>query len=310
MDRRNFVKNCSFGLCASVFLNNLILEAKAIYDNIPDNRLDAVKGIFCLEIHLAEHCNLNCKYCCHFSSIAKPEFYDVKKFEKDIEILAHSMNGIRILYLNLMGGEPLLHPQVDKLMAITRKYFPDTKINLVTNAILLDSMKPKFWKTAHRNNIAICPTIYPININWDSVLAKAKKYNADIMTIIRDKRITKKETENKVKYFDKYVLDLDGKQSTNRAECRYGKILSYKDGKIYRCYVSAYIRHFNNKFNKNLEHTKNDYIDLYSKNYTKKDLGEIFRSWDESYSFCKYCKAILPNYKWENSTEHDISEWT
>ncbi len=46
-----------------------------------------------IEIHLVEHCNLNCKYCSHFSSIAEKKFYDVNKYEKDMARLAYVTKG-------------------------------------------------------------------------------------------------------------------------------------------------------------------------------------------------------------------------
>ena len=33
------------------------------------------------EVHLTEHCNLNCKSCFHYSSIAEKDFLDVDEYE-------------------------------------------------------------------------------------------------------------------------------------------------------------------------------------------------------------------------------------
>ena len=38
------------------------------------------------EVALAEHCNLRCAGCDHFSPIAEPEFADIKEFERDLSI--------------------------------------------------------------------------------------------------------------------------------------------------------------------------------------------------------------------------------
>ena len=35
-----------------------------------------------LQIHLTEHCNLNCKSCAHFSPIAKEHFVDINILEE------------------------------------------------------------------------------------------------------------------------------------------------------------------------------------------------------------------------------------
>ena len=63
------------------------------------------------EVHIAEHCNLNCKSCNNFSCIAEPEFVDVEEFRKDFarmgEIFSHECEQIY-----LIGGEPLLNPDI------------------------------------------------------------------------------------------------------------------------------------------------------------------------------------------------------
>ena len=78
-----------------------------------------------VEIHLVEHCNLNCKYCSHFSSIAKKEFYNLNEFKKDMARLAKVTNK-KIKNIQLLGGEPLLHPNINEMMKFVRRKFPYT----------------------------------------------------------------------------------------------------------------------------------------------------------------------------------------
>lgn len=59
-----------------------------------------------------EHCNLKCAGCTHFSSIAKEEYLDIGEFQKDITRISELTNS-RARFINLLGGEPLLHPQVE-----------------------------------------------------------------------------------------------------------------------------------------------------------------------------------------------------
>ena len=72
------------------------------------------------EVHLTEHCNLNCKSCFHFSSRAEEEYLDVTEYEKDCKRLSELFGGVASDIL-LMGGEPLLHPDIEKFIEITRK---------------------------------------------------------------------------------------------------------------------------------------------------------------------------------------------
>ena len=59
-----------------------------------------------LEIHLTNHCNLNCACCCHFAPIAEQYFMPVDVFKCDIERLRF-LSGGNIRRIRLMGGEPL-----------------------------------------------------------------------------------------------------------------------------------------------------------------------------------------------------------
>ena len=48
--------------------------------------------------------------------------------------------------LPLLGGEPLLNPEINEYIKISRKYFPKTRISIITNATLLNDMDENFWK--------------------------------------------------------------------------------------------------------------------------------------------------------------------
>lgn len=93
-----------------------------------------------LEFQLADHCNLRCKACAHFSNLVKePVFADKNQFRKDLHRLADLFDNIKEFYL--MGGEPLLNPEVGAYCRMVRSVFPYTRLILVTNGILIPAMK-------------------------------------------------------------------------------------------------------------------------------------------------------------------------
>ncbi len=211
-----------------------------------------------------------------------------------------------------MGGEPLLNPQINEYVKASRKYFPNISIDLVTNATLLDEMDESFWKTLNENDVSIVPSIYPIEINWASILKKAKKYNVIIYGSHDCNYGERLTLDNINKYrkntFYKMKLNING-DNVDKTKCskKFGCNSMY-DGKFYPCSKIAYIRHFNKKFNTNFVVTENDYLDLYK----IKSVDEIksFINIMKQFPFCKYCNSRLGIVKWENSPVHDISEWT
>ena len=91
-----------------------------------------------LEHHLVDHCNCNCAGCSHFSPLADPWFENLEDFKRDFKKLSE-MTEVQLI--RLMGGEPLLHPQVGDFLKITRELFPKSQIQLVTNGLLLKKRK-------------------------------------------------------------------------------------------------------------------------------------------------------------------------
>lgn len=51
---------------------------------------------------------------------------------------------------HLMGGEPLLNQNCKDFFAVTRKFFPDSAIWLVTNGILLETQPKEFWESCKK----------------------------------------------------------------------------------------------------------------------------------------------------------------
>ncbi|MGN0015086.1 MAG: radical SAM protein [Candidatus Gastranaerophilaceae bacterium] len=299
MNRRK--AGCGFAIAGCIY-SKLILTGGIDSNPISIEDFKKTNIVPALDIHLVEHCNLSCKYCGHFSNIAEPEYLDIDKFEKDLIRLKKITNG-KIEGFKLMGGEPLLHPLICDFFDLVRKYFPDpecTFLMLITNGVLLNSMKSSFWENMHNNSVLLNPSIYPINIDWDKVFEKSQKYGVELLL--------NKEKLRPIEEFYKSNINLDGKiEPVSRwkncnMKCRCAGL---QNGKIYQCAFAAYMRHFNKKFGTSLVPTQDDYIDIYK----AKSVNDIFNFFEKPFPFCKYCGPIRESLKWETSKEHDITEW-
>jgi MoaA/NifB/PqqE/SkfB family radical SAM enzyme len=212
--------------------------------------------------------------------------------------------------INLMGGEPLLNPNINEYVKITRRYFPKAPIDILTNAVLLDDMDKSFWETLNENNVSIVPSIYPVKIDWASVIDKAQKYNVGIYGNYKcEEKLTVDNIDKFQKnFFYKMTLNKNG-DDIDKSNCgkRYGCNSMY-DGKLFPCFPIAYVRHLNKKFNTDFIVSGNDYLDLYK----VKNLSEVeeFLKIPKQYPFCKYGTLNSGEVKWENSPEHSLSEWT
>ena len=253
-------------------------------------------------IDIVDHCNLNCKGCDHFTPLAKEKFLDIKDFRKDIERLSILTNqGAFIEEFSLLGGEPLLHPDIIHFLEISRNAFPYAEnIFIITNAILLPSMGQDFWEACKKYSITILITKYPIKIDYPKIEEKALNNGVKIIYFNKEEVI-------KTSY--KIPLDLEGKQDTrkNFLNCHHANhCITLKDGRIYTCTIAPSINHFNEYFNYKLPISENDSIDIHKAG----SLQEILNFITHPIPFCAYCNVQGRSYgnKWEISKK-EISEW-
>lgn len=252
------------------------------------------------EVALAEHCNLCCAGCDHFSAIAEPEFADIEEFKRDFARLSKLFNG-QAQEIHLLGGEPLLHPDIVQFIQTARICFPDAVIYITTNGILLQQMKDVFWVACHDNKIVIQPTKYPINLNYTALETLAAEHGVEYRYF--------GNTGTTIKTLDKYPLDLMGSQDARRSFrlChRANKCIYLQHGKLYTCTVAPTIRHLNKRFGLNLIESSEDYIDIYS----AKSAQEILEFLACPIPFCKYCmpEKIKRGIEWHQSNGI-LSEW-
>lgn len=252
-------------------------------------------------VDVSHHCNLNCWGCDHFSPLAEPKFYELEQFRNDIERLSFLTNKF-MDKLWLMGGEPLLNPQILDFFRISREYFPNTEIKCLTNGILITKQSEEFWKEVKRLNIIFEYTKYDINLDYNKIDSIMKKYDITVKAYGNTQKVLKTSYH--------IPLDLDGKQDykTNFLNCSHAnKCITLKNCKIYTCTVAPNIEHFNKYFGKDLPLTDYDGIDIYKAN----NIQEVLQFLAKPIPFCRFCnvKGRTFGHKWGISKK-DISEWT
>lgn len=262
---------------------------------------------FCIEVNIADHCNLNCQMCDHFSPIAEEKYYGVEKFERDCARLAQLTCGF-LDTLVLLGGEPLLCNDLIEYVKIARKNFPDQNIRIFTDGLLLlnweNHQNGNLWHIAKENDIEIFVTRYPNNFDYSKVIKKAEEYQIrfHVTDNIADSNFIGE------KFSVKHPLDLTRSVEKFRfINCyQFNKCPVMKDGKIFHCPTVAYIEHFNNRFDKNLIVTSQDFLDMSEVH----SYDEIATFLSNRIPFCDYCKTHLrTQHKWRQSTKK-IDEWT
>lgn len=249
-----------------------------------------------LVVHLTDHCNLNCRGCTHFSNIAKPHFADVGEFEREFARLEQIFSGITEIYL--LGGEPLLHPRVVEFLEIARTHFPKSRINLMSNGLLVPRMGDDFWRAMHDNDIWLVCDLYPIGLPVDEIEALAKQHGVNL-----------EWTDPRAEFF-KLPLDTTGSQDAARSFRGCGGVnncVIIRDGRLYPCAYIAYIDILKDRFGlEGMEPTEEDSISIFQ----DCDPYEIFDFLCEPVPWCKHCNIdAVSTYSWDRSTR-SLDEWT
>jgi MoaA/NifB/PqqE/SkfB family radical SAM enzyme len=205
--------------------------------------------------------------------LAEPYFKDINDFIKEIAQLAAITKG-NLSCIRLLGGEPLLHPQLSEFAFITRKAFPNSFIEIVTNGILLPQQKQDFFNLINQYNISIYLSDYNLSPKIKECLQNKVLYY----------RIGEKDT------FIKPALNLHGSnQEENFKKCYQifqESCVNLRDGYLYHCPTEAYFDFFTQYFNIELKN-----FDLKSNgiNIFESTLEDIESYINTESNFCKYC---------------------
>lgn len=258
----------------------------------------------CLEymvLNIVDHCNLRCMGCDHFACIAEPYLVPYERIYRDLERMSEILKASNVIKMGVMGGEPLLHPDLPRILSAVRQFFPDVIIRLTTNGLLLLKQGEEFWRACRENGVVIVNTKYPIPQDYEGMKRKAGEEKVGF-TFFED------TGDGIVKKSFKKVIDLNGENDPVRSffECHianYGNFLM--EGRFYGCPFSCQAcRIFNKKFGRNLKLSEGDYLDIYK----VRDMRELFEFAAKPRYFCRYCSGLHRELNWERSSQ-DISEW-
>lgn len=239
-----------------------------------------------LELHLTDHCNLNCKGCSHYCPIAPKHYADLHQHEKDMQRLRQLFRGIHMI--RLMGGEPLLHPEAALFIRTTRSAFPKSDLRFVTNGILLPQASKTFWSACRDTNTTIDLTVYP----------PLRKRLTDYRALCNSKSVSLHITRMKAFYAH---CNLKGNSDKKKAFkiCRRMNVCPFlRNGRLYSCCIPPLIHYFNEKFGYKI--TADEGINIHS---TLLSGRGILRKLGRPIDTCKWCSYDFVPFTWEVSNQ-------
>lgn len=175
------------------------------------------------EVPITDKCNLNCKGCLFASNLSCDRGHvPLERLGKDASRMAELF--IDVPWIRILGGEPLMHPDIIEILEFYRKMFPTTEIDLCTNGLLIPKMNDIFWKCVIDNRISIYVSGYKPTY---SMLDK-------IDMILKDKgipyAILKRDKFNKY-----YTLEANNDELESYEKCMASGCYEVYRGKISTC---------------------------------------------------------------------------
>ena len=262
------------------------LNDKLYVPNFLDGYLSA-KFLPYLEFHVADHCNLNCKACEHYSGLVKePRFTDLKSFTRDLERLHEFIDDIG--FIRILGGEPLLNPE------LSRRLYPLAAIYVVTNAILLPKMPEEFFATLRECNAAIFISFYP---PLESKMLAIKK-------LLEKNRVPFAISPLNKTFTVKQTLQPHDQATEIFLQCVQANCHNVYDGKIAACFLPFTTKYFNAYYEKDLP--EDGALDLYDSDLTTEKLkAHLLMPFER----CRYCVPPV-DVKWKTIKHPSpITDW-
>jgi cyclic pyranopterin phosphate synthase len=106
------------------------------------------------EINAVDHCNLSCLDCNHAAPGIKERFSDPKAVSRDLSILAKCY---RPRLIKVLGGEPLLHPNLKLIIDAVRESKICDNVLLLTNGLLLGETPDEIWDAVDGIELSVYP---------------------------------------------------------------------------------------------------------------------------------------------------------
>ena len=107
-----------------------------------------------METDAADHCNFSCFHCSRHSPFLTKGFYLKEDFQRDVTALS---SAVHTELFRFIGGEPMLHPELTKLVWLVRESGLADKVGIGTNGSLLHKADPALFDALDFIDVSLYP---------------------------------------------------------------------------------------------------------------------------------------------------------
>ena len=226
----------------------------------------------------------------HFAPMADRWFADLDRIAADFVRLKELFRNIR--EIRVMGGEPLLHPDCVAFLRIVRAAFPNCRLALVTNGLLLAKQSASFWDVCRETHALISLSVYP----------PVKPQVQALADLCREEGVPLECVESGT-FIARYVPEgnVDVRKSFRHCRGSWFFCPILREGRVYRCAMGCYADYW--KRAANAELPVEEGIELESATGP-----EILDYLMRPMSTCAYCSPTAREFAWRNGAPK-LEDW-
>jgi hypothetical protein len=188
---------------------------------------------------LADHCNLACDHCGQHSPFLGQKFYALDRFKEDVDALAKVMHVSRF---DLVGGEPLLNPQILAYAGHVKGSGFADRITLITNGILLGKCDPALFGSITDVEVSLYPLSASVQERVrESIRALRSAHPHVRVTLHHQNSFVGTELFQKID--DKVLVREIFRRCYRKSSCNH-----IYEGYFFRCAATRHIPQFLNAF--------------------------------------------------------------
>jgi len=252
-----------------------------------------------VEYNLTEHCNLRCRGCGHASPLLPEKFASLASFRADLEALAEVFHSDEI---RIVGGEPLLHPQLLDFLKEARRINVADRIVLYTNGVLLHKAPAALWQLVDEIYISIYPGV---NRRLDeSEGARLCRENGVKLTLCRADQFQQLTVNNRIDDVELVQAIFDNCKQRTEVSCH-----TVYEGRFYMCPVAPFSKARLALGGTHFQEQDSDWVELRDKDDLKGKL-EAYLTSNSPLAACSFCLGNSGStFKHEQLNRAGLDRW-
>lgn len=211
-----------------------------------------------VETMITQVCNLSCVGCTNYSDLQHKGYVPWSDGRLQLESW---LERISMPDFGIMGGEPLINPEVSNWIYGIRELMPDTQIRFTTNGILLDKTFDVVYQLAEVGNSIFKISVHEQTVELEAIIEYI--FNMFAWEPVTEFGITRYRTKNNFRfqinrptqflktyrndYYNMLPYDNNSKDAFNIC-CQQLCPLMH-DGRIYKCSTSGLLAETLERFN-------------------------------------------------------------